>query len=60
MNFIYCFDDESKDKLLLKGFELINNSVNYNGKKAFLFINNKETKLNFDTLNAEYSNKLTF
>lgn len=39
MNFLYCFDKETKEKLILNGFNFIRESE-MGGKQAFLFMNN--------------------
>lgn len=56
MNFIYCYDESTKEKLINNGFDFMN-ETNYKGKKAYLFINNGN-KINFTNENIEFSNKM--
>lgn len=56
MNFIYCYDDITKDKLIKNGYDFMNETT-YKGKKAFLFMNNGN-KINFTNDNLEFSNKM--
>ena len=56
--FIYCFDNELKDKLIKKGFKLLNK---YEDKAVFVF--SKDIKFNFDNVDKDkflFTNKLTF
>jgi hypothetical protein len=57
-NFIYAYDQITKEKLMNNNYEFMN-ETNYKGKKAYLFINNGN-KLNFSNDNLEFSNKLHF
>lgn len=56
MNFIYCYDEPTKDKLIENGYDFMN-ETNYKGNKAYLFMNNGN-KINFTTENIEFSNKM--
>ena len=56
--FIYAYDDYTRDKLSNDGYDFIQ-EINYKGKKAYLFENNKD-KLSFTDGNLEFSNKLCF
>jgi len=56
--FIYCLDSELKDKLIKKGFKLLNE---YDGKAVFVLDN--KIKFDFSTIdNSKFllSNKLNF
>lgn len=58
MQFIHCFDNGLKTKLLQSGFELL---VETNG--FFIFTNNTKLKFNFSEVNPKqfiFSNKMTF
>lgn len=60
MGFMYCFDNETKDKLIKKGFKFLK-EAQMNGSKAYIFISND--KLNFDEIDRNkvlLSNKLNF
>lgn len=60
MKFIYCYDDITKENLIKQRYSFIKN-VTYNGKNAFLFINDGvEDKLLFSNSNIELSNKMCF
>ena len=59
--FIYCFDEELKNKLIQQNYKMINKPNNQN---YWVFINNKK-KLDFDftdvdTSKFKLSNKLNF
>ena len=58
MKFIYAFDNETKEKLLDKGYKLMTTQI-LNDKKVFVFLNNGK-KLNFDNMNINLTNKLMF
>lgn len=60
MKFIYCYDEESKEKLISKNYSFIR-EVKWHDKMAFLFINDGvEDKLLFSNSNIELSNKMCF
>lgn len=54
--FIYAYDEITRDKLKNNGYEFMN-EINYKGKKAYLFMNNGN-KINFTNDNLEFSNRL--
>jgi len=56
LNFIYAYDESTKDKLIQNGYDFMN-ETNYKNKKAYLFINNGN-KINFTNENIEFSNKI--
>ena len=58
MKFIYAYDNETKEKLLDKGYKLMTTQI-LNDKKVFVFLNNGK-KLNFDNMNINLTNKLMF
>lgn len=45
-NFIYCFDEQLKEELISKGYQLVSSN-----NKQYVFINN--TKLNFEFTNID-------
>ena len=58
MRFIYCENEESKEKLLNNGLKLMTKQV-INGNETYVFLNNN--KLNFDNLEGvKPSDKLLF
>lgn len=59
MNFLYCNDVDTKEKLISRGYSLISEKV-VGDKKVFLFANNKTDKITFDDLKVFYTNKMTF
>lgn len=59
MKFIYCYDDNTKERMMLNGYEFIS-EVQFKGKTAFLFVNNSN-KLKFTNEDkVEFSNKMYF
>ena len=58
MKFIYAYDNETKEKLLDKGYKLMTTQI-LNDKKVFVFLNNGK-KLNYDNMNINLTNKLMF
>ena len=58
MKFIYAYDNETKEKLLDKGYKLMTTQI-LNDKKVFVFLNNGK-KLNFESENVKFTNKLMF
>lgn len=58
LKFIYVYDNETKEKLLDKGYKLMTTQI-LNDKKVFVFLNNGK-KLNFDNMNINLTNKLMF
>jgi len=63
MKFIYCFSEDVAKDMEISGFEKVqNNSIVFiDGKKAIVFLNNKESYLNkYQKQNIILSNKLFF
>lgn len=58
MKFIYAYDNETKEKLLDKGYKLMTTQI-LNDKKVFVFLNNGK-KLNFEEMDIKLTNKLMF
>ena len=60
MNFLYCFDNEIKNRLEAEGFSFIK-ETKIGDKQAFLFMNNNN-KINFakEGIKVFFTNKLTF
>ena len=58
MKFIYAYDNETKEKLLDKGYKLMTTQL-INEKETFVFLNNGK-KLNFESENVKFTNKLMF
>lgn len=56
-NFIYVFDEDSRDRLMSKGYELLSQN---DGTHTFVFLNT--VNLNFEDENIQYvlSDTLTF
>lgn len=57
-NIIYCFDTETKEKLLMSGYTYLN-EVEFDNTKAYVFLNNG-TKANFEKNKVFYTNQLRF
>jgi len=58
MNFIHCFSQELKNKLLKDGFKLIKQNNNF-----YIFENNQSLNSNFNQIDKKhfvFSNKMTF
>lgn len=63
MKFIYVFSDDAARDMELAGFQRIegNNELMIDGKKAIVFVNNKESYLNkYQKQHILLSNKLFF
>ena len=58
MKFIYAYDNETKEKLLDKGYKLMTTQI-INNKETFVFLNNGK-KLNFEEMDIKLTNKLMF
>ena len=58
MKFIYAYDNETKEKLLDNGYKLMTIQL-INDKETFIFLNNGK-KLNFESENVKFTNKLMF
>ena len=63
MKFIYVFSEDVAKDMEISGFKRLeeNNEVNIDGKKAIVFLNNKESYLNkYQKQYILLSNKLLF
>lgn len=58
MKFIYVYDNETKKKLLDNNYKLMATQI-INDKETFVFLNNGK-KLNFESENVKFTNKLMF
>ena len=58
MKFIYAYDNETKEKLMDNGYKLITAQI-INDEETFVFLNNGK-KLNFESENVKFTNKLMF
>lgn len=58
MKFIYVYDVETKEKLMDSGYKLMTTQI-INDRKTFVFLNNGK-KLNFESENVKFTNKLMF
>lgn len=59
MNFIECYDEETKEKLLSYGFKFISDE-SIGDNKVFLFQNNLK-KINFDkSMKINVTNRMVF
>lgn len=58
MQFLYCFDKNTKDKLVLNGYKFMYEK-HLGEKIIFLFANNTD-KLTFSKGEVFYTDKLTF
>lgn len=58
MKFIYAYDNETKERLLDKGYKLMTTQL-INEKETFVFLNNGK-KLNFEEMDIKLTNKLMF
>ena len=56
MNFIYCYDEETKEELIENNYDFMC-ETKYKGKKAFMFVNNGN-KLKFANNEVDCSNKM--
>jgi hypothetical protein len=56
MNFVYCYDEETKEELIRNNYDFMR-ETSYKGKKAFMFINNGN-KLKFLENKIELSNRM--
>ena len=55
--FLYVFDEESRDKLLGMGLQMI---ASYDKKKVYVFANDKKMTFSLDGVTYFPTNKLTF
>ena len=58
VKFIYAYDNETKEKLMGNNYKLMTTQI-LNDKKVFVFLNNGK-KLNFESENVKFTNKLMF
>lgn len=58
MKFLYCFDEEVKEKLLKNNYKFMC-SKNINNTTAYVFLNDGN-KLTFSNQEVVYTNKLLF
>jgi len=57
-NFIYCFDEQLKNELLSKGYQLVSSNFN-----KHIFINNINIKFEFSNVDKKkycFNNKMIF
>ena len=59
-NFIMCFEENVKNKLLKQNYELMKESVLPNGKTVFIFKNQIGKKLNFAKNEIAYTDKMLY
>lgn len=60
MNFLYCFDKETKEKLEQHGYRFIK-ELSLNNSKAFLFFNNIDSStFQFEKQNIVFTNRMNF
>ena len=59
-NFIMCFEENVKNKLLKQNYELMKESVLPNGKTVFIFKNQIGKTLNFAKNKIAYTNKMLY
>jgi len=62
MKFIKCKDSKTKEKLIQKGFKLLNSKISKKGEETSVFLNNPST-LEFskeDNKELTYTNTLYF
>lgn len=57
--FIYCFDSNEKDKLINKGMKFIKEE-NMGEQKAYVFLYDKNIKLEFDDKKLILSNRMNY
>lgn len=56
--FVYCFDDEGKDKLIKNGYKYVCTTI-VSGVNAYVFEDNKKIQFSKDD-KVYYTNKLYF
>ena len=59
-NFIMCFTEEIKDKLIKEGYELLNSIDNNDNQKLYYFKNKINNKINFSKNEIIYTNKMLY
>ena len=58
-NFIMCFTEEIKDKLIKEGYELLS-KIDNNNQNLYYFKNKINSKLNFSKNEVIYTNKMLY
>ena len=58
-NFIMCFTEEIKDKLIKEGYELLN-IIDNDNQKLYYFKNKINDKINFSKNEIIYTNKMLY
>ena len=58
-NFIMCFTEETKDKSIKDGYELLN-IIDNDNKKLYYFKNKTNNKINFSKNEIVYTNKMLY
>lgn len=59
-NFILCFKEDIKNKLIAQGYNLMKESVLPSGKAVFIFQNQIGKQLNFAKDEIAYTNKMLY
>ena len=59
-NFIMCFTEDVKNKLIAQDYELMKESALPNGRAVFIFKNKIGKKLNFSKNEIAYTNKMLY
>ena len=59
-NFIMCFTEEIKDKLIKEGYELLNIIDNNDNQKLYYFKNKINNKINFSKNKIVCTNKMLY
>ena len=58
-NFIMCFTEKTKDKLIKEGYELLN-IIDNDNQKLYYFKNKINNKINFSKNEIIYTNKMLY
>ena len=58
-NFIMCFTEETKDKLIKEDYELLN-VIDNDNQKLYYFKNKINNKINFSKNEIIYTNKMLY
>ena len=58
-NFIMCFTEETKDKLIKEGYELLN-IIDNDNQKLYYFKNKINNKINFSKNEIDCTNKMLY
>lgn len=59
MNFIYCLNESDKDKLIAQGYNMLQ-ETHIGDKPVWVFYNTNNKKLDFNSKDIIYTNKLNF